>query len=281
VRIDGQTGTIHYLGDLKTHPAHRGKGLAIRLLGAMRERLDADGADLVVSTAAQGNSEVLSFFDGHSGLPRALGLGTFHVDQILPSARWRGRPAPTPAAAPDPDELCRFYNEFYRGYQFGPFFTPEGLSGCVHWESRAGGALEAALTLVDLGDAKQNVLIKLPLSLRPIAAALRTARSIFPAIALPGIGQAIRMLYVKAMACRVGGEPALDRLLDAARRFAFEQKVHFLAIGLHERDPLRRRLARFPKFTFKSLGFVIGLRRDNDALARLALRVPYEDYSLV
>ena len=281
VRIDEEIETIHYLGDLKTHPDHRGKGLAVRLLRAMRERLRAEGADLVVSTAAQGNGDVLSFFGGRSGLPRALALGTFHIDQILPSARGGAHPVQASVDAPKTDELCRFYNDFYRDYQFGPLFSPEGLNGCFHWESRSDGVMEAALSLIDLGDAKQNVLIKLPLPLRTIVAAIQSVSSFIPTVELPRTGQAIRMLYIKAMACREGGEAALDRLLDAARRFAFERKVHFLAAGLHERDPLRRRLTRFPKFTFKSMGFVVGLRRGRDDLARLALRVPYEDYSLV
>ena len=281
VHVDGKPESVYYLGDLKTHPGYQRTGLAVRLVKSMHRHLLSVGADLVIWTAAYGNKQVLPFFDGRVGLPRAAAIGIFNVYQILPSRRRRRSSAYVIREERGSEELCRFYDEQYRSYQFGPRFTPGLLEESRHWVARSGSRLQAAISLVDVGAAKQNVLIRLPFGLGILFPVLRFLRLIFPIARVPQNNKPVRILYVKALAFREGHEAALDLLLQASRNVAFESNYHFLAIGVHEKDPLGRRLAKYPKFTFKSLGFIVSLKRGEREVQQLMDRIPYEDYSLV
>ena len=279
--VDSQPEFVHYLGDLKTHPDYQNTGLAVRLLKAMRHRLAAAGADLVVSTAAYGNKNVRPFFDGRAGLPPAQALGIFWVYQILPTRRRRMPTAYKVQEEPECPDLYQLYNDHFRRYQFGPVFRPGSLHGARHWVARSGSDIQAALALIDVGQARQNVLIRLPIFLGALVSFFRFVLRIVPIANLPDKNEPIRTLYIKALACREGREDALDFLIQKARNVAFEDGYHFLAIGVHEKDPMKQRLAKYPKFSFKSLGFVVSLKRGKDELWRLGQAVPYEDYSLV
>ncbi len=281
VHVDGKCEFVHYLGDLKVHPEHRGAGLAAGLLNAMHRDLTAAGADLVICTAAYGNKKVLPFFNGREGLPRATAIGVFKVYQILPSRRRREEAPYAIREEPGHPDMYDLYNDYFRRYQFGPVFQPGTLQGSRHWGARVDGQIKAAISVMDVGDSKQNVLIRLPFLLGSLTAFLRPFRRLIPFPELPKKNSPIRMMYIKALACRDGHEDALGRLVQKARNLSFEQDYHFLAIGLHEKDPMGRRLAGFPKFTFKSMGFVVGLKRGGNDMMRLTKRIPYEDYSLI
>lgn len=281
VFVEEEREPVHFLGDLKVHPDFRKSGLAAGLLKSMHGVLLAEGADLVLSAAAYGNEKVLPFFDGRGGLPRAVPIGIFNVYQLLPSRR---RQAAGPYAIREEPEhagLHRFYDEHFRRYQFGPVFGPGALKDARHWVARSGDEIQASLSLVDVSDSRQNVIIRLPIFLGGLVSLVRAVHHISPVADLPAKNTPIRTLYIKALACREGHEPALARLIQNARNLAFQEGYHFLAVGLHERDPLAVWVARLPKFTFKSMGFLVSLKRGKDELARLTGRVPYEDYSLV
>jgi hypothetical protein len=126
-----------------------------------------------------------------------------------------------------------------------------------------------------------SVLIRLPFILKILATFFRSIHRIFPVVNLSETNQPVRILYIKALACRRGHEGALDLLVQTARNVSFKERYHFLAIGVHEKDPLAKRFVSYPKFIFKSLGFVVSFKRGNDEINRLMREVPYEDYSLV
>jgi GNAT superfamily N-acetyltransferase len=281
VYVDAQPESVDYLGDLKMHPDYQRTGLAVRLLKAMHLRLAAAGADLVVSTAAYGNTNIRPFFDGRAGLPSARALGIFRVYQILPSRRLRMSRSYSVREESECPDMYRLYDDHFRRYQFGSVFRPGSLQGARHMVARSGSDIQAALSLVDVGQARQNVLIRLPFFLGTLASCFRFAHRIIPMANLPYKNEPIRTFYIKALACRDGHDDALDVLIQKARNLAFEDEYHFLAIGVHEKDPMKQRLAKYPKFSFKSLGFVVGLKRSKDELCRLGQGVPYEDYSLV
>jgi predicted N-acetyltransferase YhbS len=279
--VEGVPEDIHYVGDLKVHPDLRGSGIAAGLLKAMEEDLRAAGADLVLGTAAFGNDRVRPYLEGRAGLPRTVALGVFKVRQLVPTRRTGRDGACEVGEEPESPEMFELYNQHFREYQFGPLVGPGTLRGARHWVARAAGAIQASLSLVDVGDSRQNVIIRLSPLLGVIVPVLRAARRIAPLPDLPRQGEPIRTLYIKALACRPGQEHALDLLVERARHQAFVENYHFVTVGFHERDPAGARLAKGFKFTFKSLGFVVGLRRSRGELEALTRRIPYEDYSLV
>ena len=281
VHVDGELESVHYLGDLKVHPDYQGRGLAVRLLISMQRHLLAADADLIIGTVAYGNKDILPFFDGRVGLPKAVLLGVFKVYQILPSHRQRATTHYSVKVEPEHPDMYRLYNDHFRHYQFGPILPPGSLLNARHLVARSGGVSQASLSVVDVGDSRQSVLIRLPFILGTLVFLLRFLRHMIPIAALPEINEPIRILYVKALACREGYEDALDLLIQKARNICCEEHYHFLAIGVHEKDPLGKRFVRYPKFVFRSMGFVVSLKRGNDEVLRLMRGVPYEDYSLV
>ena len=281
VYVEGVPEEVHYLGDLKVHPDLRRSGIAAGLLKAMEADLRAAGADLVLCTAAFGNDRVRPYLEGRAGLPRTAALGVYKVFQLVPRRRAGSDGAFEIGEASENPEMVELYSEHFREYQFGPLVGPGTLRGARHWVARADGAVQAALSLVDVGDSRQNVIVRLSPLLSVLVPVLRAARRVAPLPDLPRQGEPIRTLYIKALACRPGREPALDLLVERARHQAFLEGYHFVTAGFHERDPHGDRLAKGLKFTFKSLGYVLGLRRSRGELESLTRRVPYEDYSLV
>jgi len=281
VYVNAKCEEVHYVGDLKIHPDYQRTGLAVRLVKSMHQHLLAAGADLVTFTAAYGNKNVLPFFDGRAGLPRAAAIGIFRVYQVLPSPRLRKLTDYVLEEENGHPDLYALYNEHFRSYQFGPFFAPGSLQETRTWVARSDSRLQAAISLVDVGDAKQNVLLRLPFTLEMLVSLLQILGRIFPIAKFPEKNKAIRILYVKALACRQGHEKALNLLIQKARKVSFDQDYHFLAIGVHEKDPLVRLLGRYPKFTFKSSGFVVSLRGRSDEISASTRLIPYEDFSLI
>jgi predicted N-acetyltransferase YhbS len=281
VYVEGRPEDVHYVGDLKVHPDHRKSGVATGLLKTMEGDLRAAGADLILCTAAFGNDRIRPYLEGRAGLPRTAALGIFRVYQLTPRRRAGGRGGYEVRMEPEHPDLLRLYNDHFRHYQFGPVVGPGTLRDGRHLVARADGEIQASISLVDVGDSRQNVIVRLPTLLGVLAAAIRAVRPIVPAPDLPRKGVPIRTLYVKALGCRPGHEAALDLLVREARRLAFVEGYHFVTVGLHEKDPLAPRLTKGFKFTFKSLGFVVALRRSPSELEALTRKTPYEDYSLV
>jgi GNAT superfamily N-acetyltransferase len=281
VYVNGKQESVHYLGDLKVYPDYQRTGLAVRLVKSMHRYLLSVDADIVIWTAAYGNRSVLPFFDGRAGLPKASAIGIFNVYQILPSPQQLKNSAYVVQVELLDQDLCRLYNEHFRSYQFGSLIKPGPLQEIQHWGARSCGQLRAAISLIDIGNAKQNVLIRLPFILRILFFVLRILRLILPIPNLPEKNKPVRILYIKALACCEGYEDALTFLIQKSRNVAFKRNYHFLSLGVHENDPLRKLFTRYPKFTFKSMGFVVNLKRENNEMQHVINGVPFEDYSLV
>jgi len=279
--VDGREREIHLLADFKLAAALRGSGVAVRLLRAMHERLAMENADIVVGHTAVGNRLVEPFHGGRAGLLTSRSIGVFRILQALPR-RSSGTSGERRAAEEgESAELLSLLDARSRRHQFGPVMSPAFLRGCRYWTVRGvDGRLHAAVALADVGDSRQNVLLRLPLALRVVSAALRGSGRFLPFPEVPRIGQPIRTLYIKAIAWADGCEAAIAPLVRAARGLAFEGGYHFLSIGLHERDPLLRHFARTARFTFRAEGFVVGVRTAADTLEPPAVRVPAHDFSL-
>jgi len=276
-RVNGNLETVRYLGDLKVNPRDRGSRLTGRLVLRMYEYLRDAGADIVYCTAADGNEAVMPVFEGRLGLPRFERVGIFLVFQIIPSRFRKTRKAGPVRQEKISPELLRIYNDYFSRYRFGPVFREDSFEGARHLAVRSQGKARAALSLVDTNDARQNVLIRLPLGLRVALSLLRAV----PVVHLPRLNEPIRMLYIRAFGCEAGYQDAFHALIQKARNIAFEERYALLAVGLHERDPLIKLFARYPKFTFRSIGLVASLKNRRQDIDELLSGIAFEDYSLI
>jgi GNAT superfamily N-acetyltransferase len=292
VYVEGKLERISHGNDLKVHPQFAGRRVGLRLLFAGEQYLRSQGIDISVALFAEGNQRVVTLAEGRHGQAKSLSLGRFFVDQLLPWP-FRGRSRQYQigeATASDLREAGAMLDEANRSRNFAPPATLESVKRWVEERpagrfrkmllARTAGRAVATLTVEDTGQLRQNVLMGLPPSLRFALGLLRIATPLIPKIAVPRLGQPLRILYVRFLACVSGHEAALTELLAEARVEAFRHGFTFLSVGLHESDPLRAVVAGIPKLTFTSMLIATSLNTPGRVEA-LTNQIMYEDFALV
>jgi predicted N-acetyltransferase YhbS len=290
--VSGIPESVAYIGDMKVHPRYSGTRIALRLIQALEAHLRSIGIDLCFSVVADGNYRAMPLFEGRVGIPRWAHLGRFLVYELMTSpliARSR-RYCIEPAEASDLPAITMLLDRFHRSRQFAPQVSQDDLARTLSASreepfskilvARAGGSIVATLSLYDTREVKRNVLLGASASLRCTLALLRIAAAPLPGFNIPRIGDPVRILYVRFVACEEGHCQALQALLATARREAFRRRFTFLVIGLHARDPLRSLVWGIPRFTFSSLALATSLTRP-EYLESLATGIPFEDFALV
>jgi hypothetical protein len=281
VFIDGQPEIVYYLGDFKVHPDYRRSTVAMRLARAVLQKLISVNADLLFCNAAYGNEDVMPFFKGRIFLPAVEAVGIFNVLQIIPTPFKTRNTKYHLEEGPFVSSGVSLFNNFMKNFQFGPVYSESSFENTTLITASFNNKVVSAITLFDTGPAKQNVLIKLPFYLKSIFKAISALNTIFPIVRLPKINEVVRILYIKSYACEPGREEALKSLIGRARNIAYENKFSFLAVGIHEKDPFLKIFSGYPKFTFKSMGFVTSLKDKKEKIKSILSGIPFEDYSLV
>jgi GNAT superfamily N-acetyltransferase len=267
---------VYYLGDLKVHPALKGSSLAYRLVARMYQELKDQQADLLLCTAAQGNDDVMPFFDGRMGIPKFQKTGCFLVYQVLPRKSTSGYQALTSA----PENLTDFYASTYQPFCLHP--TIDQVNGCTHFIQADASGVRAALSLVDTSSSKQNVVLDYPLSVSLLLHALKVIKPFVALPSLPRRNEALRIAYVRYMGMRHGGEADLTALIKQARHWAYDHQYHFVSFTLHEQQQeLKKLLQRWQSFLFISQGLVTSLQGNEEQLKDITTSLIYEDFSLV
>lgn len=286
VYVGGVPETIAYVGDMKVHPRLSGSRVALRLIQALERGLRLAGIDVCFSVVAEGNQRAMPLFEGRLGTPRWTPLGRFLVDELLPAPfRRRAEDYCIEAAeAADLPAIAAVLDRFHRSRQFAPRLLEDEIADALSaggaFVARTGKQIVATLTLSDMGPIKRNVLLNAPAVMKGSLAMLRLVTAPFPRFVVPRIGDALRLLSVRYAACDDGQQAALAGLFRLARAETFRRGFTCLAVGLHERDPLRNLVRGIPRFTFQSLAFATSLGGAG-RLPKLAEGIPSEDYALV
>lgn len=290
--VSGVPETVAYVGDMKVHPRFSGTRIALRLIQTLEAHLRSVGIDLCFSVVADGNQRVMPLFEGRLGIPRWASLGRFLVDELIPSP-FLGRSRQhciESAEAADLPAITMLLDRFQRSRQFAPQLSKDDLARTLSGQreepfskmlvARNRGSIVATLSLHDTREVKRNVVIDASASLRCALALLRIAAAPLSGFRVPRIGEPLRVLYARFVACEEGHGQALQALVAMARAEAFRRRFTFLVIGLHEQDPLRSLVQGIPRFTFSSLALATSLTRP-ERLESLATGIPFEDFALV
>lgn len=282
ISINGNRELVYYLADLKIDPLYEGRILTARLLNKMAEYIRNKGADILFCTVAYGNEKVKPLLTGRLDFPKFNFAGIFRIYQIIPILRKIRHNKYSILEIDTDNTVGDLYSRFYyKRYQYCPVFPWEVDHGTRTIAAMENDNLLASLTLSDVGFAKQNVLIRLPGVLRFIILVLGLINLVSPIFTLPEIGKPVKILYIKAFAFNEGGENALDGLIRHAGNLAHSEKYHYLAIGIHERDPLAKLFTKYLHFTFNSLGYIVSLKGNYNKIIKILNGVLFEDYSLV
>jgi len=267
---------IHYLGDLRIHPRHRGSSLAYRLVKKVHAQLLQDSADLLFCTAAHGNSAVMEFFTGRAGIPAFRQVATFIAYQLIP--RRLREPAETNLFPPD--GLTAFYDEFYRLYMLRPAIGP--LDDCIHLTSTTGQTIRAALSVYDPSSLKQLVVLHYPPATAIALAGLRMIRPSFRLPPIPRKGEPLKILYVKYLGYAPSCQTDLGDLIRQLRHYAFIQGYHLVSIAVDDKDRELKKIIRpQSRLTFRSIGLMTSLQNNMSLVDDIAAGILYEDFSLV
>jgi ribosomal protein S18 acetylase RimI-like enzyme len=290
--VRGTPERIAHVGDLKVHPRFRGRRVTQRLIAVLKIRLQAERVDVCFSLVADGNTPVLKILEGRHGAPAEVHLGRFFVEELIPSP-FRRKPrkyAIEPACEQDVPAIAAMLDRLNRKRNFAPPIGPNEVRECMDSRdskpfrrmlvARSHGEAVATITVQDTRNLRQNVLVGLPTSLRILTAVLRGLTLPVPGFSVPRIGDQLTMLYVRMMGCTEGCEDALRPLIAEARALAYARRFTFLAVGLHERDPLRSVVNGIPRFTFTSRSMATSAITP-DRVESLVDLIPYEDYALV
>jgi len=279
--INGKQSIVYYIADLKIHPIIQKTVYTVRLISVLYDHLVKKDADIVFCTVAYGNDEVLPFFNGRAGLPRFKNIGIFTVFQMIPFPQARINNHYHIEQSTIDNDLLSLYNEYAKKYQFGHLLNKHSLDSTINYSIKLDGDYKAAISLVDVGDAKQNVIIKLPTPIRILVKFMNCISRILPIFHLPHPNEPIKILYIKAFAWKDDYKDAFKILIDKAMETAYRRKYNFLSIGLHEKDLLQKTFSRKMKFTFKSIGLVTSLQGNTGTIEDIMNGIPFEDYSLV
>ncbi len=290
--IAGNPETVAYIADMKVHPRVSGTRTALRLMQALETYVRSTSVDLCFSVVAQGNHRAMSLFEGRLGIPPWVPLGRFLVDELIPSpfTNSRGPYSIEPAGPQHLPEIAALLDRFHRVRQFAPRLSEDEIARALSSNAdepfsktllaRAGNRIVATLTLYDTLPVKRNVLLDAPAPMRALLPLARIAAAPFSRVSIPRIGDPLHLLYARYLACKDEHQRALKQLLAHARAEAFARKFTFLALGLHQQDPLRILTRGIPKVTFTSLAFAASLTAPK-RLEALRSGIPFEDYALV
>lgn len=285
----GAERELWYVGDMKVHPDVRERGVGASLATAAFDYMSANDGDLLSCVVARGNRRVLSFLEGKHQIPRFRSLGSLSVLMVLSSGRRPGGRYQAREAAPgDTAELAEIYRRTGRRFELAPVLeeddwrraVDEDPALCQVLVAEREGRARAAGWLFDVQWAKRHVVTALPRGLSACTALLRPLGGLSPAFRIPGEGDPVPLLCLRHIALVGNDLGALGALVQEARFRARAGGFPFVLYGLHERDPWRRALRRFPHFTMGSELFLTSLKKDWELVDEVARGVPVEDYAL-
>lgn len=246
--VHGVARRTVYIGDLKVHPAHRGRGVADELSRhAVRVSREMAGDDApCLLTALAGNRGVERLLNGPRGLPQLRRFATVRSHAIpLFFPRREARPVQyTVRRARDEDleEMACVWRVVARERQFAPVqdTPPADLSLDNYWLAhRTGtGRLAGFFALWDQHSFKRTHVVRYGARLGALRRVFNLAAPFFSAPRLPKPGAALRQLAAFQVAVPASEPGALRALLDQAYAEHRRSQYALITIGLDARDPL-------------------------------------------
>ncbi len=264
--VNGRESEIGYLGGLRSLPhARRSTGLA-RGFRFLRQLHEADRrVPAYLTTIVEDNSGAAALLtSARAGLPAYLDQGLF-LSSAIPLGRRR------PAILPPGVEI-RAGNEFPLDLildflrtegpkrQFFPslrredFGTPL-LRGLLPGDFRVAvrsGQIVGAAAAWDQGSFRQTLVAGYAPALRLVRPALNLALRLAGRRPLPPPGQGLRFFHVAFPCIRDDDPSLLAALLERFHAEHLNSPHDYFVVGLHERDPLRAALRRFPALHYAS-----------------------------
>lgn len=281
VYINNQVYPLYYISDFKVAQTHRNRGIGLQLTNEVVNYLEIQNADFAFLNVSKGNKRPFIFFSDRSHYPDFQNTGIFKIFQFIGSKEKRSNIKFKIESTAATNEVLDFLNEYYSKHQLASVITKEKLQETALYEIRQDGQLMAVMCVIDTMKMKQNVVLKMPSYLRYLLKFINCFSKILSISELPKENEPIKMLYIKYLAVPDYNSQLISALISRAKQLAYNKLYSFVSIGLHERDPLIKKIPKFIKFTFYSVGMLVSMKDSADLMEKVKKGVPFEDYSIV
>lgn len=286
--VNGLPEDLGYLGGLRVHPrvqGHLGLSRGYRLLKDLHRDGRCRG---YLSTILEANAAARALLtSGRAGLPAYRPLGSLAGRLLLADRRLRQTPAGVRRAGPgDLDALLDFLRRHGPERQFFPLLRREdfgqpwlrGLEATDFWILEREGCLAGTLAAWDQRASRQLRVASYAPGMSILRPALNLALRLRGFASLPPRGEDVPVAF-GCFLCVPGEGPAdLEILLAAVLGDLSRRGYLGLAVVLHERDPLRPALDRFPALKSDSRLYGVGWADSDPFFQGLdPSRVPYVD----
>lgn len=281
VFIGGQEYSLNYISDFKVAKTHRNRGIGLQLTNEVVKYLETQNADFAFLNVSKGNDRPFVFFSERSHYPDFVNIGVFKIFQFLgsnsniPNSKFKIEPTKAN------DEIIAFLNNYYSKHELTSIITREKLEESTLYSVREGEHLIAIMSIIDTMKMKQNVVLKMSWYLKFIVALLNRISIIMGLSKLPKENETVKMLYIKYLAVPDYNITLISTLIAHAKRLAYDKSYSFVSLGLHEKDPLIKKLPRFIRFTFYSVGMLVSMKDSKDLMGKVKNGIPFKDYSIV
>ena len=233
----------HYICDLKVHPAHRKGRAAFRMFKAIAELC---GGRSRYAFVQQGNSAALPLLRGRAGFgsyEQADRVGHFMFASALPAAMPRGY-----EVAPVTPALTQVWLERFLDWRRGRNLVLEPGIEADFGERRFlvtyHGRPAAVGSLVDQSAVRRFVATKLSCRDQVIRWGLNGVAALRTRAAIPPPGRVYRRAYIADLLYDQARPEAVTALVAHGQRVLDAERTPFLYVGLSEREPAYRLLAR-------------------------------------
>jgi hypothetical protein len=261
---------VGYLSGLRLLPEIRRSSALARGYAALKKLHDENPVPVYLTTIIESNREARDLLtSGRAFLPYYLDRGRYFSYAI--NLRKRRRKYSSGVKIRRGDEvglssILSFLLEHGQRYQFFPLleekdFGTDFLRGLRPADFRSAvderGEIIGVAAVWDQSAFKQNRVQGYAPLIRMLRPAINGFLSMTGFRPLPAPGETLGSLYL-AFNCVRENDPEIFRAL-LERIYSEHQggEYHFLVVGLHERDPLRKTLRRFPAFRYASRCYLV------------------------
>lgn len=281
VYINSQVYPLYYISDFKVANTHRNKKIGLQLTNEVVNYLESQNADFAFLNVAKGNKRPFVFFNDRSHYPDFQHIGCFKIFQFIGIKEKRSDSIIKIELVDATYEVLGFLNAHYAKYQLASVITKDNLEETELYAIRQKGQLKAVMCVIDTMKMKQNVVLKMPLHLKYLLEFINCFSRVLKISKLPSENEPIKMLYLKYFVVPDYNKKLVSALISHAKQISYNKRYSFVSFGLHERDPLIKKLPKFLRFTFYSVGMLVSMKDSTDLMEKIKKGVPFEDYSIV
>lgn len=280
VFLNKKASSLCYISDFRVAYAHRKKGIGLQLTNKALDYMETQDADFVFLNVARGNKRPFVFFSNRNQYPDFENIGMFNSYQFLASKKKPNKRFNIEKTTTN-KKLVDFLNDFYQQYQLAPRITQHQVKDTSLYKVEENGALIAVMCIADYNHCKQHIALKLPWYLRLCLDLINGFRTLLGAQLLPSTNQPINMLYIKYLALKKKDAQLIKSLIRQAQNEAYAKSYSFVSLGLHEKDSLIRKLPRFFRIQFNSVGMLVTIKNNIKLMDMIKKGIPYKDFSTV